>query len=131
MMVRFYMVYDKWLMSTFIYFISISESRKMQRLAQNHVRRILEEQEKLNYELESKRKELDSWSKELNKREALTERERQKLDEEKRKVILHFFTIQIIVLLLVHRHTLIQVYTTFFTPFTLNEVYNCFMETIL
>lgn len=61
------------------------ESRKMQRLAQNHVRRILEEQEKLNYELESKRKELDSWSKELNKREALTERERQKLDEEKKK----------------------------------------------
>lgn len=64
----------------------------MQRLAQNHVRRILEEQEKLNYELESKRKELDSWSKELNKREALTERERQKLDEEKKKVIQHFFT---------------------------------------
>ncbi|KAI3723409.1 hypothetical protein L2E82_34953 [Cichorium intybus] len=32
------------------------------------------------------KEKLDSWSKELNKREALTEREKQKLDEEKRKV---------------------------------------------
>ncbi|KAK9281822.1 hypothetical protein L1049_004728 [Liquidambar formosana] len=61
------------------------ETRKMQRLARDNVRRILEEQEKLNYELDSKRKALDSWSKQLNKREALTERERQKLDEEKNK----------------------------------------------
>ncbi|XP_010656778.1 factor of DNA methylation 1 isoform X1 [Vitis vinifera] len=61
------------------------ETRKMQRLARDHVRRILEEQEKLNYELDSKRKELDSWCKELNKREALTEREKQKLDDEKKK----------------------------------------------
>ena len=44
----------------------------------------------LNYELDEKRKELDSWSKKLNKREALTERERQKLDEEKEKVIYIF-----------------------------------------
>ncbi|RVX07784.1 Factor of DNA methylation 1 [Vitis vinifera] len=61
------------------------ETRKMQRLARDHVRRILEEQEKLNYELDSKRKELDSWCKELNKREALTEREKQKLDDEKKR----------------------------------------------
>ncbi|KAI8018978.1 Factor of DNA methylation 1 [Camellia lanceoleosa] len=61
------------------------ETRKMQRLAREHIRRILDEQETLNYELEAKRKELDSWSKQLNKREALTERERQKLDEEKEK----------------------------------------------
>ncbi|RVX07812.1 Factor of DNA methylation 1 [Vitis vinifera] len=57
----------------------------MQRLARDHVQRILGEQEKLNYELDSKRKELDNWSKELNKREALTEREKQKLDDEKKK----------------------------------------------
>ncbi|XP_057474603.1 factor of DNA methylation 1-like [Actinidia eriantha] len=61
------------------------ETRKMQRLAREHIRRILDEQEMLNYELEAKRKELDSWSKQLNKREALTERERLKLDEEKQK----------------------------------------------
>ncbi|KAL3511962.1 hypothetical protein ACH5RR_024679 [Cinchona calisaya] len=61
------------------------ESRKMQRLAREHVQRVLDEQEKLNAELEYKKKQLDSWSKELNKREALTERERQKLDEEKKK----------------------------------------------
>ncbi|GMP34489.1 hypothetical protein CsSME_00007331 [Camellia sinensis var. sinensis] len=72
------------------------ETRKMQRLAREHIRRILDEQETLNYELEAKRKELDSWSKQLNKREALTERERQKLDEEKEKVIyvhyMHVYT---------------------------------------
>ena len=59
----------------------------MQRLAHDHVKKILDEQEKLNSELDSKKKKLDYWSKELNKREALTERERQKLDEEKKKVI--------------------------------------------
>ncbi|XVF26498.1 hypothetical protein REPUB_Repub14bG0021400 [Reevesia pubescens] len=63
----------------------IEETRKMQRLARDNVRRILEEQEKLNYELETKKKKIDNWSKELNKRETLTERERQKLDEEKNK----------------------------------------------
>jgi hypothetical protein len=61
--------------------------RKMQQLARDNVRRIFDEHEKLNHELETKKKKLDSWSKELNKREALTEHERQKLDEEKKKVI--------------------------------------------
>lgn len=58
----------------------------MQRLARDHVRRVLQEQEKMNYELETKKKELDGRSKELNKREALTEREKQKLDEDMKKV---------------------------------------------
>ncbi|XP_050232841.1 factor of DNA methylation 1 [Mercurialis annua] len=61
------------------------ETRKMQRLARENVHRILEEQENLSEELELKKRKLDNWSKELNKREALTERERQKLDEDKRK----------------------------------------------
>ncbi|GAB4850493.1 hypothetical protein Ancab_029799 [Ancistrocladus abbreviatus] len=61
------------------------ETRKMQRLARDHVRRILEEQEKLSHELESKKKQIDWRTRELNKREALTERERQKLDEEKKQ----------------------------------------------
>ncbi|KAL4559877.1 hypothetical protein LXL04_032023 [Taraxacum kok-saghyz] len=61
------------------------ESRKMQRLAREHVKRVMDEQEKLSSELEIRRKKLDSWSRELNKREALTEREKQKLDEEKKK----------------------------------------------
>jgi hypothetical protein len=59
----------------------------MQRLSRDNVRRIFDEHEKLNHELETKKKKLDSWSKQLNKREALTERERQKLDEDKKKVI--------------------------------------------
>lgn len=59
----------------------------MQRLSRDNVRRIFEEHEKLNHELETKQKKLDSWSKQLNKREALTERERQKLDEDKKQVM--------------------------------------------
>ena len=60
-------------------------------MSRDNVRRILDEQEKLNHELESKKKKLDSWRKELNKREAVTERERQKLDEDKKKVICCIF----------------------------------------
>ncbi|KAB1226741.1 hypothetical protein CJ030_MR4G013723 [Morella rubra] len=63
----------------------LEETRKMQRVARDNFARIFEEQEKLSLELETKKKKLDSWSKELNKSEALTERERQKLDEEKKK----------------------------------------------
>ncbi|XP_073035057.1 factor of DNA methylation 1-like [Primulina eburnea] len=61
------------------------ETKKMQRNAREHIKRVLDEQELLNLELEAKKKRLDSWSRELNKRETLTERERNKLEEEKRK----------------------------------------------
>ncbi|CAN4088536.1 unnamed protein product [Withania somnifera] len=61
------------------------ESRKMQRLAREHVQKVLMEQEMLSIELENKKKKLDSWSRELNKRETLIEREKQKLDEEKKQ----------------------------------------------
>ncbi|KAL3639828.1 hypothetical protein CASFOL_014796 [Castilleja foliolosa] len=61
------------------------ETRKLQRCAQEHIKRVFDEQEMLNLELENRRRRLDSWSKELNKRENLTERKRQKLDEEKNK----------------------------------------------
>lgn len=63
----------------------LEEIRKMQRVARENVRRVLDEQEKLNEELENKKRKLDDWSKKLNKQEVLTERERQKLDEEKKK----------------------------------------------
>ncbi|XP_057517058.1 factor of DNA methylation 1-like [Amaranthus tricolor] len=59
------------------------ETRKMQRIARDHVQRILAEQEKMNHELESKKRQLDWRTRELSKREVLTERERQKLEEEK------------------------------------------------
>lgn len=59
----------------------------MQRLAREHVQKVLLEQEMLSVELESKKKKLDAWSRELNKREALTEREKQKLDDEKKQVL--------------------------------------------
>ncbi|KAJ4718617.1 factor of DNA methylation 1-like [Melia azedarach] len=61
------------------------EMRKMQRLACDNVRRILEEQEKLRFELETKKRKLDSWGKQLNKCEALTEHDRQKPDEDMQK----------------------------------------------
>ncbi|KAG5618673.1 hypothetical protein H5410_018497 [Solanum commersonii] len=56
----------------------------MQHLAREHVQKVLLEQEMLSLELASKKK-LDSWGRELNEREALTEREKQKLDEEKKQ----------------------------------------------
>lgn len=68
-----------------LHYAFVEETRKMQRLARDNVRRILEEQEKLSYELETKKKKLDFWSKQLNKREALTERERQKLDVDRQQ----------------------------------------------
>lgn len=80
------MTYDMTNQSYWLF--NFSETRKMQRVARDNFARIFEEQEKLSLELETKKKKLDSWSKELNKSEALTERERQKLDEEKKKVTL-------------------------------------------
>lgn len=63
----------------------VEETRRMQRLQRDRIQGILFEQEKLSNELEKKKRKIDSWSKELNKRETLTERERQKLDEDKKK----------------------------------------------
>ncbi|WJX45378.1 hypothetical protein P8452_32262 [Trifolium repens] len=63
----------------------VEESRSMQRKAREEVRRILEEQEKMSNDLDEKMRKLDSWSRDLNKREVLTDQERQKLDEDKKK----------------------------------------------
>uniref|UniRef100_A0A7N0RCE7 XH/XS domain-containing protein n=1 Tax=Kalanchoe fedtschenkoi TaxID=63787 RepID=A0A7N0RCE7_KALFE len=68
-----------------LYHAFAEENRKMQNQSRDNLHRILAEQEKLNLELEKKKKELDSWGKELSKREALTELERQKLEEEKQQ----------------------------------------------
>jgi len=68
-------------------FILWAETRNMQRRARNEVRRILDEQEKLSSELDEKKRKLDSWSRDLNKREVLTDQERQKLAEDKKKVM--------------------------------------------
>lgn len=52
-----------------------------------NIQRILYEKERLSDELDRKMRDLESRAKLLDKQEALTELERQKLDEEKRKVI--------------------------------------------
>ena len=67
--------------------IHLSEMERMQRLAQDNARRIIEETEKLKYELECKKMKLDKWSQQLNEQEVLTISERQKLEEEKKRVI--------------------------------------------
>lgn len=59
----------------------------MQEISQRNVYRILQEKEMLSKKLEDRMKDLDTWSKELDKKQALTELERQKLEEEKKKVI--------------------------------------------
>ncbi|CAI0420774.1 unnamed protein product [Linum tenue] len=61
------------------------ESKKMQRVAQENVLRILAERERLISDLESRAKKIDERAKELSKRETLTDRERQRLAEDKRK----------------------------------------------
>ncbi|KAK1402079.1 Factor of DNA methylation 1 [Heracleum sosnowskyi] len=63
----------------------LEETRRMQRMSRDHIQRVLAEQELLNSDLERKKKQLDSWSRELNKRETRTELDRLKLDEEKNK----------------------------------------------
>lgn len=65
--------------------VFLEDSRKMQRNAREHVRRIIMEQERLSHDLESKRKQIEQRTRELNKSETFTERERQKLEEEKKK----------------------------------------------
>ncbi|KAF5741774.1 leucine-rich repeat-containing protein [Tripterygium wilfordii] len=59
----------------------VEETRKTLEFTRGRVQRILEEKEKLNYGLDATKKHLDYLSKELNKREALTEGEKQKLNE--------------------------------------------------
>ncbi|XP_071729397.1 factor of DNA methylation 1-like [Rutidosis leptorrhynchoides] len=66
------------------------ETKKLQRMSNDHIKRLLDEQEVLHADLEKRRKKLDLRSKELSRREALTEQEKQKLEEEKKKVISKF-----------------------------------------
>ena len=97
-----------------------TETKKMERLSQEHVQRVFDEQERLKEDLEKRGKNLDSWSKELNKREALTEREKQKLEEEKRKVILFFYSYLIIycdLCLLFKRLFFLSPYNVYHIPF--------------
>ncbi|CAN6804288.1 hypothetical protein Bca4012_100242 [Brassica carinata] len=61
------------------------ETKRMQEISQRNVYRILQEKEMLSKKLEDRMKDLDTWSKELDKKQALTELERQKLEEEKKK----------------------------------------------
>ncbi|KAG2321298.1 hypothetical protein Bca52824_014511 [Brassica carinata] len=61
------------------------ETKRMQQMSVRSIQKILEDKESLSNELEAKMLRLQNWSKELEKKEALTELERQKLDEEKKK----------------------------------------------
>ncbi|CAN0862398.1 Factor of DNA methylation 1 [Linum grandiflorum] len=63
----------------------VEDTRKLQRASREDINKILAEQERLNSEVEKWAKKIDRWSKELHKREALTDRERQRLEEERKK----------------------------------------------
>lgn len=58
----------------------------MQEFSRENINRIFREKERLTNELEAKMNNLKVWSKQLDKKQALTELERQKLDEDKKKV---------------------------------------------
>ncbi|CAH2067945.1 unnamed protein product [Thlaspi arvense] len=61
------------------------ETKRMQEVSRHNIDRILKEKDRLSNELDHKMRKLKLWSKELDKKEALTELERQKLDEDKKK----------------------------------------------
>lgn len=61
------------------------ETQKLQRLSRAHIQKILDENERLNLELEIEKKKLESRNRQLTKREARTELERRKLLEEQEK----------------------------------------------
>ncbi|KAI0519151.1 hypothetical protein KFK09_006592 [Dendrobium nobile] len=62
-----------------------SEIQRMQRLAQDHSRRIFEENEKLTIELDSKRNELAARSRQLDELVAQSDSDKRKLEDEKKK----------------------------------------------
>ncbi|KAF5189451.1 Factor of dna methylation, partial [Thalictrum thalictroides] len=64
------------------------EIKKLQRSARERTHRILYESEQLKRDLDSRRRDIDYWSKELNKREAFNERQRRKLDEDMSKSVM-------------------------------------------
>ncbi|KAK1413112.1 hypothetical protein QVD17_34879 [Tagetes erecta] len=61
----------------------IEEGRKQQQLSREHFKRVLAERELLTADLEKRRKKLDAWIKERNKKVSVTESEKQTLNEEK------------------------------------------------
>ncbi|XP_021647920.2 factor of DNA methylation 1 [Hevea brasiliensis] len=64
---------------------SFNEERmKMQQVERDYYSGIVEEVKNLTDEVEGKKRKLECWSKELDERQALTEFDRQKLDEEKK-----------------------------------------------
>lgn len=65
----------------------LPEMHNIQRKARENARRVLIENYNLKVELESKKKEIEQRSKELNKYEAKNDGERRNIDIEKEKVI--------------------------------------------
>lgn len=68
--------------NTFSFYGAIAELRKIQTSAHDHYRRIFSDHEKLKFQLESLKKDLEVRGQDLEKREAHNEIERKKLLEE-------------------------------------------------
>lgn len=71
-------------------FCTRSERRNWKRDSRKHILEVLAEQEMSNSSLEAMKKHFDSWSKELDKREAFVNRCRKILVEEEKRVNVHF-----------------------------------------
>ncbi|KAK1375698.1 Factor of DNA methylation like [Heracleum sosnowskyi] len=63
----------------------IKETKRMQKKSEEHIRGVLSAQDMLKSDLEMKKKQLDSWRRELNRCEIRTERDRIKLEDERNK----------------------------------------------
>lgn len=69
-----------------LFFLHCVEIKKMQQLARDHSRKIIEENNSLALELEHKRKELDERSRQINKMANQNSIDKKKLEEEKNRV---------------------------------------------
>jgi Skp family chaperone for outer membrane proteins len=62
------------------------EMRSLQRIARENAHRIFEENEKLKHDLDNKKKEIESRTRELDRLEAASEGDKRRLHDEKQKV---------------------------------------------
>ena len=82
-------VLSKMIVPIVFLFILFTEMRNMQSAAREHTQRVFQETEKLRKQLAEKESSIERRSKELNEQVAQTDMERRKLEEERKKVLVH------------------------------------------
>jgi hypothetical protein len=76
----------------FLYHFLGVEMRNLQRKARENANKVFEENEKLRHDLQNKKKEIESRTRELDQLEAASESDKRRLYDEKQKVLCISFT---------------------------------------